>query len=69
MLLDFQRQREQVEELIFTSEIDFKTLLSREQLIGQRQGLQTAEAWLEARQIELDHEIAALERSHVTSPT
>ena len=44
MLSAFRQQRELTEELIFGSEIDFKTLLSREQLIGLRSGLATAEA-------------------------
>ena len=65
MLSDFRRQREYVEQLIFETEIDFKTLLSREQLIGQRNGLSTAEAWLDGRLIEIDAEIAQLEKSHV----
>lgn len=51
------------EQLIFESEIDFKTLLSREQLIGQRNGLATAESWFDGRMIEIDAEIAKLEKS------
>lgn len=60
MLADLRQQRENTEQLIFTSEINLNSLLPREQLIGTRNGLQTAEVWLEGRLIEVNNELAAL---------
>ena len=44
---------------------DVGTLIEREQLIGQRRGLETAAAWLEGRLIEIDAELTKLEKTHV----
>lgn len=60
---ELRRQRETTEQLIFGHDVNLNTIFTVVQFIGQRNGLAAAEAWFEGRLIEVNEQLAALNKS------